>query len=151
MLSGGDYVAADCQRAVKILRNLMEFGPWSAFLEKYVDRGSEVAYLKMTDMGLTLSMVVRTDKSRESKNEEENYYKNIHSAMLGDIESLVWLAVKSSPHEAKEYIQKINAMQVSNIIVIPLKMYIVFNNFVPWLKGQLKEEDAEYITFCIDI
>ena len=71
--------------------------------------------------------------------------------MFGDIDSLVWLAIKSTPSEAKEYFDMINAMKVSNIIVIPLKMYVVIHNFIPWIRGELKGADAKYISDCVDL
>ena len=54
-LIGGDGVVEDCSAAISMLRRIVDVGPWAKYLEKYVNKGSKHAFIKMLDMNLTPS------------------------------------------------------------------------------------------------
>lgn len=149
MLLGGDGATVDCPRAVENLRKITDLGPWSSFFDRYVARGSEVAYLKMIDLGLTPCKFIPTNRTKGYMHADKDteYLTYIRNARQGDDESIVWLALKSPLNEAEEYLLKLRQLKTtSRILELPIRAYLTIKNFRPWLKGELNPEDAEFIS-----
>lgn len=70
-LIGGDGVVENCPAAISMLRRIVDVGPWAKYLEKYVNRGSKHAFIKMLDMDLTPSSWINLTDDTNSKNGNE--------------------------------------------------------------------------------
>lgn len=70
-LIGGDGVVENCPAAISMLKRIVDVGPWAKYLEKYVNRGSKHAFIKMLDMDLTPSSWINlTDDVNINSNSE---------------------------------------------------------------------------------
>ena len=148
-LIGGDGAVVNCEVGYNMLMKMIDYGPWTTFLERYVSRGSEIAFLKMMDMGLTPNKVIKTNKIEKTKKIDrgDEYLKNIRLARNGDAAALIWLALESPLDETEEYLQKIASKEPAiSILETPLRMTIFFKHFMGYMRGEY--EQNTFFTKC---
>ncbi|KAH0791697.1 sel1 repeat family protein [Histomonas meleagridis] len=161
-LLGGDGVTVDCQAALSMLRRIIDVGPWSLFFDKYVERGSKHAFLKMLDMKLTPIKWVKIEPQNEairnlleisnmeySATENAETDETIEKMRLvreGDAKSLLWLIMKSPLEESLEWIQAVEVMPPKiAILAKPLKWFIIAKNSLRMVKNQTSEKEQELL------
>ena len=149
MLIGGDGPVVNCDLAMENLMKLLDFGPWTKYLERYVSRGSETAFLKMIDMGITPNKLLKTNKTttKTYMEKSEEYLQNVRMARNGDSASLIYLALQSPFKDAIDYINKLKQKERSlSALVFPLKLTIFLKYLMPYLRGDL-EDDSFFASF----
>lgn len=144
-LIGGDGVRYNCERGVEMTRQLIEFGPWTKFFDKYVSKGSEHAFLKMIDLGLTPMGAIKSNKT-QSNTYENNYLYHVRNARTGNDTSALWLALHTQLHEADEYFYRMTQLQTgTQVLVGPVKFYVMMRELPKYMAGKLSEDDAKLL------
>lgn len=88
-LIGGDGVVEDCSAAISMLRRIVDVGPWAKYLDKYVNRGSRHAFIKMLDMNLTPSSWINLSDSTNTFLKDENEINlGIAKQKVGDTQDI---------------------------------------------------------------
>ena len=146
-LINGNGVVADCDAGVETYRKVIETGPWSEFFNMYVRRGSEHAYLKMIDLGLTPEKEVKTDKIiYEEAKRGLSYLVNKRESRRGETRSLVWLALSTNITESMEYLDKMKTIEPAAQMIEPvLRAYVVIKNMPKYIHKQLSSDDSAII------
>ncbi|EAX99144.1 hypothetical protein TVAG_115480 [Trichomonas vaginalis G3] len=143
-LIGGDGAVANCDRSVEMLRQLIDYGPWVRFFDKYVQRGSEHAFRKMLDLGLTPSKNFLSSNSKDSR--DANQFSYVRNARSGNATAALWLAMNSPLHEAEEYFYRMSQMQLAaQSIVGPVKFYVMMRELPKYIKETMPEEDSKIL------
>lgn len=152
-LVGGDGVVENCPAAVSMFRRIVDLGPWSEYFEKYVEKGSKHAFLKMLDMQLTppkwlyisnqedgtdkeknnslpmnvlLKMVEANFNSLDDEQTVEAKIKHLRNARDGDPASILWLSLHSSFSESLEWIHRLLLLPVPTCyLAYFVKIYIL--------------------------
>ncbi|OHS98814.1 hypothetical protein TRFO_01875 [Tritrichomonas foetus] len=165
-LLGGDGVTEDCSEALKMLRDLIEICPLTEIYNKYVEKGSKVALLKMIEMRLTPSFWIDgiNEKGLFSSVTDEMFkiediipkitgneaLKRLCAAKNGDVSSIFWIVLKSDYHDARQWMKRLNQMHLD----IPfaskvLEIVVNVKGVGKYLKGEVLNEEKDQIKCLI--
>ncbi|OHT16740.1 hypothetical protein TRFO_13012 [Tritrichomonas foetus] len=169
-LLGGDGTIEDCNEASKMLRRVLDLGPWSKFYDKYVEKGSKHALRLMLDMSLTpakifpindtessfihtntqsSSTIASHAKAYESKIannlQEQEYVQKMRKAREGDPSAILWLSIKSPLLDSSMWIERLKEHSPrTRMLVPPVKLFITLRTIFLYFKGELNEKEIEY-------
>jgi len=141
---GGDGVVVDCEKAVEMLRRIVDTGPWSDFYDKYVSNHSLHAYTLMNDLGLTPCEYV--ESSNDTKWNSTESLKIVRAARDGNITAIIWLIFNSNLRDAEGLFIKLRQLdRTMAIIEKPLRAYIIIRGYFSYMQGKLDQNELPFL------
>lgn len=163
-LLGGDGADVNCMESLSMLRRIVDLGPWSTFLDKYVKRGSKHAFLKMLDMNLTPIRLMKIQPETETIEKLVNtsllaaselstkssvVIDKLRLAREGDYLSILWLVLNSNLADALQWLQRIESMPPRIAFLSkPLHTYLILKNLKYRSEGKLSQKEIQLLKEC---
>lgn len=150
----GKGTKQNCNNGYSTLTKIIDLGPFSQFLNRYVSRGSKSAFLKMIDMNLTPLKFIQIDSNNSFTKsivnltdfsiEDELYRQKKKFASVGNESAIVYLILTSPFEEALEWQKKLNMISpVYFFISFPIKTFLFFKNLWKYNHNQLSVKEAK--------
>lgn len=149
----GEGIPHNCNNGYLLLTKIIDNGPISQFLNRYIQKGSKSAFLKMIDMNLKPLNYIQIDLngtitklflqlSNFSKKDELYRQKTKH-ASSGNESAIIYLILTSPFEEALEWQQKLNMLSpVYFFLSFPIKTFLFFKNLWKYNHNQLTEKES---------
>lgn len=144
----------NCSNSYSLLTKIIDLGSFSQFLNKYVQKGSKSAFLKMIDMNMKPLKFIQIDlngtfttsilKLTNFSEKDELYREKSRHASVGNESAIIYLILTSPFEEALEWQKKMNMLSpVYFFLSFPIKTFLFFKNLWRYNNNQLTEKEAK--------